>query len=343
MDWIAFPDTRIAVDGLPWFSENSPHLWRLPARMKNVVRAPVWDLARHASGCRLRFRSDTTELGLRVRYPESDAPYPNMSAIGQKGIDVYLDGLYACSFAPAAVSEPQAGADEEMHVEGLESDSREISIYLPNYSSVEIVAVGLADDADISDPEPYAAALPVVYYGSSITQGGCASRPGMSYQAILGRLLAVDFVNLGFSGNGMGEPELAEAMAEIEASCYVLDFAVNLPSPEEVEKVYGPFLQILRDRRPEVPVICVTPIYLAGESWSGKAREKLGRMRDVIRKAVAERVHQGDTAVRLIEGYSLLGPDVADGFVDGVHPNDVGFIAMAEGLTPHVAEAVEGT
>jgi hypothetical protein len=337
MNWMNFPDERVRVDGLPWFEENSPSLWRLPERMAPSLSEAVWYLAKQPAGSRLRFSTDSTELGIRVNYPEA-AGYVNMSIIGQMGIDVYLDGVYAKSFAPQAVTESQVGQCEQIVLEGLEKEPREVCIYLPNYALVDVLAIGVSDDANLGEPTGYTVERPVAFYGSSITQGGCAGRSGMSYQAILGRMLDIDVVNLGLSGNGLGEPELAEAMAEIDASVYVLDFAVNLPDAAAVERVYAPFMKIIRDRRPDVPMICVTPIFASAEFYSQPTRERLGGMRDVVRKAVAERVVDGDQMLRLVEGYSLLGPDIPDGHVDGVHPNDIGFLAMADGLAPHVAE-----
>lgn len=339
MHWIAFPDERFVVAGLPWFGENAPHLWRLPGRLKPVVREPVWHLATNPSGGRLRFRTDATALAVRLNYPEQ-ATYHNISIIGQMGVDLYLGGRYYGSGAPRAVSAPQEGEFEHVFFEGLPAGWREVCLYLPLYAPVEVLAIGASDDAQFGLPSPFSVTKPVAFYGSSITQGGCASRPGMSYQAILGRMLGIDFVNLGFSGNGMGEPELAEAMAEIDASCYVIDFAQNIGSVDGVRAVYGPFLRIIRKQRPVVPIICNTPIYASPARWHPDRAARLEGMRQVIRDAVAERREAGDRSIRLTEGPDMLGPDLADGFVDGVHPSDLGFQAMAEGFRPVVAEAL---
>ena len=115
------------------------------------------------------------------------------------------------------------------------------------------------DNARIEPPAPFAAAKPVLFYGSSITQGGCASRGGLSYQAMLGRALNLDFVNLGFSGNGRGEPEVARAVAEVDASCFVIEFAQNCPTVEELRERYTPFLEVVRAAHPRTPIVCLTP------------------------------------------------------------------------------------
>ena len=134
---------------------------------------------------------------------------------------------------------------------------------------------------------PFAVAAPVVFYGTSITQGGCASRPGMSYQAILGRRLNLNHVNLGFSGNGKGEAAVARAVAEIDAAAFVLDFAQNNTDVDSLAQVYDPFIGILRERHPDTPIVAITPIYAAGEATGSQRNEQ---MRALIRKVVSRRI-----------------------------------------------------
>ena len=127
---------------------------------------------------------------------------------------------------------------------------RDITLYLPLYMPVKVLGIGVDTEARVAPAKPFALAKPVVFYGTSITQGGCASRPGMSYEAILGRRLNIDFVNLGFSGNGLGEPEVARAVAEIDAAGFVLDFGANHKTGEAMREAYAPFLDAVRARHP---------------------------------------------------------------------------------------------
>lgn len=334
MQWIDFPDERFAVNGLPWWEETSPKLIRLPERYEDRVRPPVWGLAQSPSGARIRFATDSTSLGIRAHWPRL-IHMNNMPRVGQLAIDVWVDGEYWRPVFPTG----DDGDLESVAFEGMPAQRREICLYLGLYAPVELQAIGLSEGASIESPEPFAVEKPVAYYGSSITQGGCASRSSMSYQAIVGRALNVDHVNLGFSGNGRGEPELAEAMAEIDASCYVMDWAVNCPTVEEVEERYAPFLETIRASHPDTPIICATPIFATNEVLNPDAARQ-EPMREVIRAAVRERIEAGDTKIRLVEGYDMLGPDDREGLVDMTHPNDIGFVSMAEGLQPHLAAAL---
>ncbi len=330
--WIDFPAQEFEVNGLPFWDENQPDLYRLPKSLKDDVRKPVWRLSQSPSGGRIRLRSDCTTLAIRLLYPHK-GNMKNMHTFGQCGIDLYVNDTYVRTAIPK-----DSTFVEFTFFDERPKEIRNFTLYLPLYSSVEVLAIGVNEKAQIENPLPFVIDKPVVYYGSSITQGGCASHPGMSYQAILSRNLNIDFVNQGYSGNGMGESEMAGAISSIDASCYVLDFGVNLPSADSLSKVYGPFLDILRARRPDTPIIAVTPIYNAHEFWEPN---KATHMRDVIRKEVARLRGLGDKNIILVEGFELLGPEYADGFVDAVHPNDLGFQAMAEGLQPYVAKILD--
>jgi hypothetical protein len=210
---------------------------------------------------------------------------------------------------------------------------RDATLYLSLYKPVKVIAVGVDREAHFEKARRFAVAKPVVFYGTSITQGGCASRPGMSYQAILGRMLDIDFVNLGFSGAGKGEPDVAAAVAAIDASCFVLDFAGNNVTVASLREVYGPFIDTLRRAHPAIPILSISPIYSTREITGSTEHEG---MREHIRQVVSQRIAAGDRNLQLVEGTDLLGPSRGDGLVDGSHPNDLGFQWMAEGLAPRL-------
>ena len=325
--WLPVTSPEIEVDGLPWFAQNKGELIRLPLSLEKVVRPPVWNLAKSPSGGRLRFRTDSTSIAVRLEYP-SAPNMANMHAFGQTGVDLYVDGVYVAS----AIADKDAAPGktyEKVLFSGMPRADREMVVYLPLYKPVKVLGIGVDPQAHLRRARAWALPRPVVFYGTSITQGGCASRSGMSYQAILGRMLNIDFVNLGFSGNGMGEPEMAQAVADIEAACYVLDFAQNNRTVDALEKVYAPFLETLRAKRPDTPILAITPIYSAREATGDV---ELQKMRDHIRQVVSRAIAAGDRHLQIVEGTDLLGPAQGDGLADGSHPNDLGFQGMAVGL-----------
>lgn len=325
--WIALSEAKVEIDGLPWFHENQGEFWRLPARNKDTFPRPVWNLSLDPSGGRIRFRTNSSTVAVRLEWPHAP-DMRNMHFFGQSGVDLYVGKTYWNTATPDKDAVP-GKVYEHVFFKDQPKTTRDITIYLSLYSPVKVLAIGLDPDSAIEPAGPFALSRPVVFYGTSITQGGCASRPGMSYQAILGRRLNLDHVNLGFSGNGRGEAALAHAVSDIDAAAYVLDFAQNNATVESLAEVYDPFIGILRERHPDTPILAITPIYAANEATGSLRNEE---MRALIRKVVSRRIGAGDTHLQLVEGSDLLGPSRVDGLVDGTHPNDLGFEWMAEGL-----------
>jgi hypothetical protein len=327
---LAFPDERLRVDGLPFFAEDTPVLRRLPARLKDTFRPPVWNLAQQPSGGRIRFRSDSLRVELVAQGPDASAMH-HMPSVGQNGFDLYVDGEYLNSAWPdkdgKIVKAWQVGAERKL---------RDFTLYLPLYKPVTVKEIVLDVGSKIEAPTPYALPKPVVYYGSSITQGGCASNAGLSAQAIVSRRLNVDFVNLGFSGNGLGEPALAEAVAEIDAAAYVLDFWGN-PKADAYAAALPPFVDVLRKKRPDAPILVTSPFYFPAEALGGEVAEQQRRKREIARGFVESRK---DPRIFFVDGLDMLSREQAVGLVDGVHANSLGFWFCANGLEPHLRRAL---
>ncbi len=331
--WITLPSSKVEIDGLPWYRQNKGKLYRLPIRLKESFPPKVWKLAQSPAGGRIRFRTNSTALAIRLEYPASPSML-NMEAYGQTGVDLYVDNTY-WNTALATKDAKPGKIYEHVYFNFARSPRvwRNITLYLPLYMGVKVLAIGVDPGAAIKRPPHFALARPVVYYGTSITQGCCASRSGMSYEAIVGRRLNLDFVNLGFSGAGKYEPALARAVASIDAACYVLDGA-NFGTAAEFRKVFAPFVEILRARRPQTPILVVSPLYSSGLLVQ---RHRDTSMWSFTRDAVSRFVARGDRNIQLIEGMDLLSPLDGDGLTDGLHPNDLGFHWVANGITRRLA------
>jgi len=332
---IAFPDSRLAVYGLPGFNEDKPVLRRLPLRLKDKLRPPVWELAQEPSGGRIRFRTDSTKLGLIAQNPGFSNMH-HMTSVGENGFDLYIGRDYLGSAWP----DPAGNIAKEWQL-GREHRMRELTLYLPLYKPVTIQELSLDTDAQVEPPIPYAIAKPIVYYGSSITQGGCASNPGGSCQALLERKLNADFINLGFSGNGLGEPALAEAICELEPSCIVLDFWGN-PSAEQYAAALPGFVDILRKKWPRMPILITSPFYFPAEAAGGEIAEEASAKRRTAREFVDQRRKQGDQWLVFVDGLKMLDKTQTAGLVDGVHCNSLGFYFNAQGLEPFLRKALKG-
>jgi hypothetical protein len=211
---------------------------------------------------------------------------------------------------------------------------RQYRLYLPLYNALEAVAIGVPPEAafEPAPPWPKRAARPICFYGTSITQGGCASRPGMAYPAILGRRRDWPTINLGFSGNAQSEPEIAELLAELDPAVYVLDPLPNM-KPEWVAERMEPFIRKLRAAHPRTPIVLVEHIEIGNGLFVPTRRSSYTTSNAHLRKIFDKLVRAGDRRLFYVRGEKLLGDD-GEGTVDGVHPTDLGFVRMADAIEP---------
>jgi hypothetical protein len=260
---ISFPDSRLAVNGLAWWKETQPALKRLPDRLKATVPPKVWSLAQSPAGVRVRFRTDSVLI--RVEAKTGTFKVATSPALGLIGIDLYVNGRYHGS----TLSQKDDGLIKQEWHAGVAPEMRDITLYLPIGSPAVIQTITLDATAKVEPARAYAKPNPIVYYGSSITQGAQTSNPGMAFPCVLGRWLDMDFINLGFSGNGKGEPALAPAVAEIDAACFVLDYWAN-PTPEQFKDTLPGFVDIIRATYPNTPIIIPGPYYNPSEKTTSR-------------------------------------------------------------------------
>ena len=194
MRHISLFDGLLELDGMPWYAHNGNRLIRLPVQVEGQISRELWTRSQDTSGARIRFCSDTTSLGLRLNYPHAITEDEITFESWMVSVDAYVDGYFWSRLVPN-----KEGAFEGMFFQDVTKQSRQITLYLPQYHAVEKPELLVDDNATILPPVPFAIPRPVVFYGTSITQGGCASRPGLTYPARVCRELNLDFVNLGFS------------------------------------------------------------------------------------------------------------------------------------------------
>jgi hypothetical protein len=295
-------------------------------------------LSEQSAGLCVHFVADTPSIDVRwVLRAERDLPH--MAATGVSGVDLYgrdAKGQWrwiACG-RPGDEIENKATLAKE-----LPPGKREYRVYLPLYNGVKSVEIGLPPDAVIAKSDNAALAKkPVVFYGTSIMQGACASRPGMAQSSIIGRRLERPIINLGFSGNGKMEIEMARLLAEIDAAAYVLDALPNCDAKETAERT-EPLVQELRRVRPDVPIIMVEDRTYADAPWVPSRWERNVTSRNAYRAAYERLVASGVTGLTYVEGGQLLRDDGED-TVDGSHPTDLGFMRYADILTPIIEKAL---
>jgi lysophospholipase L1-like esterase len=325
--WLPFPDPQLELRGLPWFQENAPELWRLPRSAKARVPAGVWNRSIAPDGGRIRFASTTTRLAIRVRL----TPVPGKPCF----IDAYVDGHYAGSAQPRT-----AEATDLLLFAGKDRSSKNITLYLPNNHEIRVLAIGIDADASLGPPPAFAVKAPLVCYGSSVLQGTGAAHPAKTYPAALARRLNLDFVNLGFGGAGKAEPAVVDLVNQPEASAYIFDLGKSYG--DQPKEPFARMLATIRAAHPQVPILCVTPIYSTYEPSDPAYLAKSIRLRNLMREAAAERRQAGDKFTFVVEGLELFGPADQHLFRDPQHPNDEGNELIAQRLVARVEEVVLG-
>ncbi|MFH1377988.1 MAG: SGNH/GDSL hydrolase family protein [Planctomycetota bacterium] len=335
VSWRPSKDKAFTVFGLHWYNEDKKTLRRLPGRVQKTVPPPVWNLAQHLSGVRLRFKTNSSVLKVRIHQPLVEMT--NMGPMGHSGIDLYVgapdDMSYWGTSRPDLAAIKADKPYEHTYFEKTERTVRDITLYLPVYNSLTALDIGLDNDAVIEPPSPYANAKPIVFYGTSITQSGCASRPANGYVPMLGQLLNSDIINLGFSGNGRGEPELANLVADIDASLFVLDYEANA-GLELMEKNLLPFAETIRAKHPQTPLVILSKPFFSRVNYLPDGYEGHQRSSAFFQSVAVELNKRYPGPAVFTDGWTLIGPQTPYAYVDGVHPNDYGFAQMASRLAP---------
>lgn len=295
---------------------------RMPEEVAKTVSNGVHFLHANTAGGRVRFKTDSSYVAISVKHGEITR-MDHFPLCGTAGFDLYADDVYVKTFRP-----PYDMVDGyENLMEIGEPRMREITINFPLYSEVRELYIGLAESAQLLEPSPYRNEKPVVYYGSSVTQGGCASRPGTSYQAFVSRALNLDYINLGFSGNAKAEDEMIDYIASLDMSAYVCDYDYNAPTYEHLEKTHEKMFLAVREKHPNMPIL------LLGMPKFTLIGEDKRRLDFIIKKTYENALARGDRNVYLIDGPTLMALCGNDGTVDNVHPTDFGFHSMAVAVT----------
>lgn len=330
---------ELSLEGKGW--TDTKHFYdRLPVHAEKSVRQNVWNLGHDSAGICVRFETDATTIAARWSLRREALAMAHMPATGVSGLDLYAKEQGRWRWL--GNGRPARTVEEKVLVKGLKPGRREFLLYLPLYNGVDEIKIGVPETAILeSGPRRASGIKPIVFYGTSIVQGGCASRPGMAYPAMLGRRLDWPMINLGFSGNAQSEPEVARLLAELDAAVYVLDPLPNMTA-ETVAERYERFVRLLREARPDTPIVMVENLEYPDGEFVEAHRERFAGANAKIKEIYKRLIETEQKKLFYVPAAKLIGDD-GEGTVDGTHPTDLGFLRMADAIEPPLRRALKSS
>ena len=312
---------------------------RLPISYKDKVRKPVWDLSKSSAGITVRFHSNSTTISLKWTVL-NNLDMSHMASTGIKGIDLYTkyDNKWRYVTTAGALvglktyqnkSIPADSENEYELIKNMTPEFREYKLFLPLYDGVTKLEVGIDSTASIEKASP-STVKPIVFYGTSITQGGCASRPGMAHTNIISRKLDVDCINYGFSGNGRMETPIVELISEIDARFYVIECLQNMDSQQISERV-RPLVDMIRTKHPLTPIVLVENMMYTTAFLDQTIETRLIQENAALKNEYDKILKSGLQNIFYIKDNQDLLLD-NEGTVDGIHLTDLGFLRYSDYL-----------
>ena len=335
-------ETKIEREGLVFYDiDEAPFkihgvFWeddryvRMPKQIAATVSDNVRWLNGHTSGGRIRFVTDSPYIALHVQI-SANSKFSHFSVTGIMSCDVYSGKRYYGTIIPPL----DTTAEYENVIDIPDAEEREYTINMPIYTCVHKIYVGIKEGCTLKPASDYKITKPIVFYGSSITQGGCASRPGNTYPSIISRELDTDFINLGFSGSAKGEEEAARYIAGLDMTAFCYDYDHNANTIEEYKNTHERFFKIIRQAQPDLPIIMTTR---PKKHLTNEENERV----DVMMSTYQNAIDAGDKNVYYIKGADLLEDDIAESaLIENCHPNDCGFASMARVYRQKLKEKLE--
>lgn len=330
--------TRYAIPCAPfdlygvYYDDAERRFVRLPADVAAATNEGVVWLRTHTSGGRLRFATDSDYIEIAVRYNNLEV-YSHMPLTASAGFSL----IDETDEKPAFVN---AFRPEASNKEGYTASTalpggkmRQYTLFFPLYNEVTGLQIGLKEGAKVAAGKPYREGGPVLYYGSSITQGGCASRADNNYPAYISLWTNTDYINLGFSGNGKGEPAMAKYLATIPCRFFVCDYDYNAYGPQHLRETHRPLYETFRAAQPDTPILFMTKPDFEFDPLAAERREVIRETYDFARA-------NGDKHVYFLDGETLFGTeDRMHCTMDRCHPTDFGFYRMAKTVYAKLCEA----
>jgi len=329
-----FDPKSLKAQGLVEPSLDREHPFqRLPQKYKKTVREEVWDLSENSAGVSILFSSDTVNLSVKWSV-KHNLRMNHMTDAGIKGIDLYTKRNNNWYYTNTCL--PNGKENEQILFEDIEKKNREYCLNLPLYDTLIDMQIGLDDDSILENITFQN--KPLVFYGTSITQGGCASRPGLVHTNIISRELGHECINLGFSGNGHLENSIGNIMSDIDASFYVVECMYNVDK-KMINQKTRPLIKAIRanPQSKNTPIVFMEQVVIDMGHLNTEFISSVMEKNEELNKQIQESIHGGERDLFIIKHTGAINED-SEATVDGIHFNDLGFQRYADHFLKNVKE-----
>lgn len=319
-----------------YYDEQEACYRRMPKAIAKEVSVGVEVLSANTAGGRLRFKTDSPYIAIRAEV-YACKPTANLGMTAMTAFSVYINNCFQGFKGPEQEEVDAVNGEWVCFEEILRRRDQglvNIDVYFPSYNNVKTLYIGVKEGATIEHADGYPNEKPIVFYGSSITQGGCASHSGNDYVSMLSRWLNFDYINLGFSGNAKGEGKMAEYIADLDMIVFVYDYDHNARTLEQLQSTHAPMYEMIRKKHPDIPVII-----LSAPDFQYSA-EEYAKRREIIYNTYKQAKENGEN-VAFVDGESMFGDEWEMCTVDCCHPNDLGFYKMAKAVAPILANMLK--
>ena len=301
------------------------NFYRMPRSVAETVSENVLKMCNQPAGGRVRFKTNSTKIGIKAELEDSCI---------NSGIDVLSNGIY-CGKVRAEDEDNELGYEGILSLtptDDIKPDSiKDITVFLPRIVHVSRITLSLDDGAVVLEPDPYLIEKPIVWYGSSITHGGSSNSPSKCYVALVSEMLGANHVNLGFGGSALAEKEMAEYIASLDMTAFIMDYEHNSPWVDYLRKTHKPFFDIIRKAQPDLPILMIS------RPDVDRQYMRCCTTRRIIMDTFHQALDNGDTKVDYVDGFYLWGNDNREECtVDGCHPSEKGFQRMADTTYPRL-------
>ncbi len=323
----------VRADSLTWVGKasNTKKIYhRVDTVIYNIMPQKVKSLFTNSAGIAIAFTTNSSSIAAKWSVKNGKG-LPNVSDINSMGLDLYIKKDDTWRYA--GIGRPEGSYSEQVITANMDTLTKECLLYLPTYDEITSLEIGV-DKSSFIKPSASPFAGKYLIYGSSITQGASASRPGLAYPARMARATGLNFVNLGLSGNGKMEAPVIEMLGDINCDAYIMDCIAN-PSPKEILERAPLAIRYLREKHPETPIIFIQSVLREKGFFDEEVRLKSKQQNEAIERVFNDLQKEQIPYLYLIKENNFLGTD-NEGTIDGVHPNDIGFDRMIRVIQPTI-------